>query len=215
MTTKPAPCATRLARYHDDVDTAFLRLERRLARTRDFRASTSPGISPDIAVPILALQGADDPYGTDEQLRVFEAEVPVRRSRAELVPGASHSPHLEAKDATLAAIVIQPAFHHGPIANDRFSDRPEPLPPLEAVFRWASRPLTMDVDPAGGLFDGYELKLNSYDLGVDIELADAVQRLRFEHPGSQRGRVAIRQGERVLRRRQHPHARQGQPRRTR
>ena len=42
--------------------------------------------------------------------------------------------------------------------------------------------LTMDVDPAGGLMQGYELKLNSYDLGVDIELADAVQRLRFEHP---------------------------------
>ncbi|MEW5420526.1 2,3-epoxybenzoyl-CoA dihydrolase [Amorphus sp. 3PC139-8] len=42
--------------------------------------------------------------------------------------------------------------------------------------------LTMDVDPSAGLFDGYELKLNSYDLGVDIELADAVQRLRFEHP---------------------------------
>jgi benzoyl-CoA-dihydrodiol lyase len=43
--------------------------------------------------------------------------------------------------------------------------------------------LTMDVDEDGGLFDGYQLKLNSYDLGVDIELADAVQRLRFEHPG--------------------------------
>jgi benzoyl-CoA-dihydrodiol lyase len=42
--------------------------------------------------------------------------------------------------------------------------------------------LAMDVDPTGGLMDGYELKLNSYDLGVDIELADAVQRLRFEHP---------------------------------
>ena len=42
--------------------------------------------------------------------------------------------------------------------------------------------LTMDVDPDGGLMDGYDLKLNSYDLGVDIELADAVQRLRFEHP---------------------------------
>lgn len=42
--------------------------------------------------------------------------------------------------------------------------------------------LFMDVDEAGGLFDGYELKLNSYDLGVDIELADIVQRLRFEHP---------------------------------
>jgi benzoyl-CoA-dihydrodiol lyase len=42
--------------------------------------------------------------------------------------------------------------------------------------------LIMDVDQAGGLFDGYELKLNSYDLGVDIELNDAVQRLRFEYP---------------------------------
>jgi benzoyl-CoA-dihydrodiol lyase len=42
--------------------------------------------------------------------------------------------------------------------------------------------LVMDVDQAGGLFEGYELKLNSYDLGVDIELHDAVQRLRFEHP---------------------------------
>src|SRR5713226_9405274 len=42
--------------------------------------------------------------------------------------------------------------------------------------------LTLDVDEQGGLVPGYELKLNSYDLGVDIELYDAVQRLRFEHP---------------------------------
>jgi benzoyl-CoA-dihydrodiol lyase len=42
--------------------------------------------------------------------------------------------------------------------------------------------LAMDVDENGGLFEGYQLKLNSYDLGVDIELADALQRLRFEHP---------------------------------
>jgi benzoyl-CoA-dihydrodiol lyase len=42
--------------------------------------------------------------------------------------------------------------------------------------------LTMDVDEQGGLVPGYELKLNSYDLGVDVELYDAVQRLRFEHP---------------------------------
>jgi benzoyl-CoA-dihydrodiol lyase len=42
--------------------------------------------------------------------------------------------------------------------------------------------LIMDVNQAGGLSEGYELKLNSYDLGVDIELNDAVQRLRFEHP---------------------------------
>ncbi len=42
--------------------------------------------------------------------------------------------------------------------------------------------LTMDVREDGGLRPGYELKLNSYDLGVDIELYDALQRLRFEHP---------------------------------
>ncbi len=42
--------------------------------------------------------------------------------------------------------------------------------------------LYMDVDENGGLFEGYQLKLNSYDLGVDIELADVVQRMRFEHP---------------------------------
>src|ERR1700685_1459064 len=42
--------------------------------------------------------------------------------------------------------------------------------------------LVMDVDEKGSLFEGYALKLNSYDLGVDIELADALQRLRFEHP---------------------------------
>ena len=42
--------------------------------------------------------------------------------------------------------------------------------------------LFMDVDEDGGLFEGYQLKLNSYDLGVDIELSDIVQRMRFEHP---------------------------------
>jgi benzoyl-CoA-dihydrodiol lyase len=42
--------------------------------------------------------------------------------------------------------------------------------------------LVMDVDEKSALFEGYDLKLNSYDLGVDIELADAIERLRFEHP---------------------------------
>ena len=42
--------------------------------------------------------------------------------------------------------------------------------------------LTLDVAEDGGIVPGYELKMNSYDLGVDIELHDAVQRLRFEHP---------------------------------
>src|SRR6266481_3805866 len=42
--------------------------------------------------------------------------------------------------------------------------------------------LAMDVAEDGGILEGYKLKLNSYDLGVDIELHDAVQRIRFEHP---------------------------------
>lgn len=49
---------------------------------------------------------------------------------------------------------------------------------IEGSTAW----LVLDVDEQGGLVPGYELKLNSYDLGVDIELYDATQRLRFEHP---------------------------------
>src|SRR5207253_2509193 len=57
--------------------------------------------------------------------------------------------------------------------------------------------LAMDVQEDGGLGPGYELKLNSYDLGVDVELYDAVQRLRFEHP--EIGAVVITSGkERVF-----------------
>src|SRR5881628_2855906 len=57
--------------------------------------------------------------------------------------------------------------------------------------------LAMDVREDGGLRPGYELKLNSYDLGVDVELSDAVQRLRFEHP--EIGAVVITSGkERVF-----------------
>jgi benzoyl-CoA-dihydrodiol lyase len=52
--------------------------------------------------------------------------------------------------------------------------------------------LVLDVDSRAGLRPGYELKLNSYDLGVDIEFYDAVQRLRFEHPGV--GAVVITSG---------------------
>lgn len=57
--------------------------------------------------------------------------------------------------------------------------------------------LTMDIAEDGGLVEGYELKLNSYDLGVDIELYDAIQRIRFEHP--EVGSVLVKSGkERVF-----------------
>ncbi len=66
--------------------------------------STSPHRLSRIEVPVLALQGTDDPYGTDEQLRVLErvATCPVT---TRLISGARHAPHLEARDATLQAIV--------------------------------------------------------------------------------------------------------------
>jgi benzoyl-CoA-dihydrodiol lyase len=73
-------------------------------------------------------------------------------------PAGSASPHVEFR--------VEPAtYKHWRISTDG---------PVAT--------LTMDVDEQGGLVPGYELKLNSYDLGVDIELYDAVQRLRFEHP---------------------------------
>jgi benzoyl-CoA-dihydrodiol lyase len=53
--------------------------------------------------------------------------------------------------------------------------------------------LTLNVREDAGLVPGYELKMNSYDLGVDIELHDAVERLRFEHPGVKA--VVIRSGQ--------------------
>ena len=67
--------------------------------------------------------------------------------------------------------------------------------------------LTLDVAEDGGVRDGYKLKLNSYDLGVDIELHDAVQRIRFEHPEVRTVVVTSAQGSRLLLGRQHLHAR--------
>ncbi|MEJ2176590.1 MAG: 2,3-epoxybenzoyl-CoA dihydrolase [Gammaproteobacteria bacterium] len=63
-----------------------------------------------------------------------------------------------------------------------FQTSPEYYRHWKLTFDGEIARLIMDVDQDAGLFDGYELKLNSYDLGVDIELYDALQRIRFEHP---------------------------------
>jgi pimeloyl-ACP methyl ester carboxylesterase len=93
----------RLARYHRDVDMAFRGWNDAWLDSR-FRVFDISGHAARIEVPILALQGADDPYGTAEQLRVLErcATCPVQ---TRLIAGARHAPHLEAREATLAAIV--------------------------------------------------------------------------------------------------------------
>ena len=93
----------RLARYHRDVEVAFRGWNDAWLDPR-FRAFDITDEVARIRVPVLALQGAEDPYGTDEQLRVLE-----RAARCDvetrLIDGARHSPHLEAREATLAAIV--------------------------------------------------------------------------------------------------------------
>ncbi|MEJ7772356.1 MAG: benzoyl-CoA-dihydrodiol lyase, partial [Geodermatophilaceae bacterium] len=63
-----------------------------------------------------------------------------------------------------------------------FRTRPEDYKHWKLAVDGEIATLTLDVDEQGGIVPGYELKLNSYDLGVDIELYDATTRLRFEHP---------------------------------
>src|SRR5439155_2595613 len=63
-----------------------------------------------------------------------------------------------------------------------FDTRPDRYKHWQLTFDGPVATLSMDVREDAGLSADYKLKLNSYDLGVDIELADAVQRIRFEHP---------------------------------
>jgi pimeloyl-ACP methyl ester carboxylesterase len=92
----------RLARYHRHVDVAFHGWNDSWLHP-DFRRFDITREVAGITVPILAMQGADDPYGTVAQLDVLQrhARAPLETM---LIPGARHAPHLEAKEATLAAI---------------------------------------------------------------------------------------------------------------
>ena len=63
-----------------------------------------------------------------------------------------------------------------------FETHPSQYRHWKLAFDGPAATLSMDVREDAGLSGDYRLKLNSYDLGVDIELADAIQRIRFEHP---------------------------------
>jgi benzoyl-CoA-dihydrodiol lyase len=82
--------------------------------------------------------------------------------------------------------MAQPAAQSSPLvqagAPVTFDTHPERYRHWKLSFDGAVAALAMNVDEEGGLRPGYKLKLNSYDLGVDIELHDALQRIRFEHP---------------------------------
>jgi len=92
----------RLARHHDDVEAAFRGWSGAWLDPA-FRTWNITRQVEGIAVPLLLLQGADDAYGTVEQLRVAEhhARCPLETM---LIPGARHSPHAEAPAATCAAV---------------------------------------------------------------------------------------------------------------
>jgi len=92
----------RLSRYHSDVESAFRGWNDAWLDPR-FRDFDITRYLPHIRVPILALQGVDDPYGTDEQIRILEAHVQAPIT-TRLIADARHSPHLEAADVTLASI---------------------------------------------------------------------------------------------------------------
>jgi benzoyl-CoA-dihydrodiol lyase len=77
---------------------------------------------------------------------------------------------------------MEPQANAAPRAPIRFETDPSRYKHWKLSFDGAIARLVMDVDEEAPLFPGYTLKLNSYDLGVDIELADIVQRMRFEHP---------------------------------
>ena len=64
-----------------------------------------------------------------------------------------------------------------------FEARPDRYNHWKLSFDGPLATLALDVAEDKGLVPGYKLKLNSYDLGVDIELHDALNRVRFEHPG--------------------------------
>ncbi len=74
------------------------------------------------------------------------------------------------------------AASHDGVDAVSFATSPERYVHWQLSIEGTVATLAMDVDEQGGLRPGYAMKLNSYDLGVDIELHDAVQRLRFEHP---------------------------------
>jgi pimeloyl-ACP methyl ester carboxylesterase len=92
----------RLAKHHDDVDGAFWGWNRAWLDP-GFRAWNIEASLPKIEVPVLVVQGSEDPYGTMAQVEAIERGVAGPTSRA-ILPGVGHRPQKDAPEATLAAI---------------------------------------------------------------------------------------------------------------
>ena len=97
---------------------------------------------------------------------------------ANIMPTSAPIPTLAAPDLHPHSSVTTTALDQ-PLS---FQTHPDQYKHWSLSFDGDIATLAMNVDPLAGMGEGYELKLNSYDLGVDIELADAINRVRFEHP---------------------------------
>jgi pimeloyl-ACP methyl ester carboxylesterase len=93
----------RLGRYHEDVDGVF-RGWNDIWLAPDFRAWNIEEYLPAIACPVLAIQGADDEYGTLAQIDAIEAQVGGPFEKLVLPPRCGHSPHRTQEAATIAAV---------------------------------------------------------------------------------------------------------------
>jgi benzoyl-CoA-dihydrodiol lyase len=104
-------------------------------------------------------------------------------------PSASHNEIRAYQETTMEATAVLEANEAAPVTPTRVAPPPvdyrvEPsrYKHWSLKFDGATATLSLDIDEDGGIRPGYKLKLNSYDLGVDIELNDAINRIRFEHP---------------------------------
>ena len=203
----------RLARYHRDVDVAFRGWNDAWLDPR-FRAFDITEQVARIQVPVLALQGSGRPvWHRRSSCACWSAP---RRARCEtrLIAGARHAPHLEARQASPTLDAIVPFVPRNCMLmaerrHDRFPDRAEPLSSLAARVR-----------RAGGDADHGRRSRRRPVRGLRAEAEFLRSRRRYRarrrgaaaalraSRGALRG-AALRQGGRVLRRRQHPHARQG------
>ena len=104
----------------------------------------------------------------------------VRSTRAEPLPTIDGT-RANHEESAMSAVPQRDAAAESaaPVTFDR---HPESYRHWQLSIDGETATLAMNVDEDAGLRPGYKLKLNSYDLGVDIELQDALQRLRFEHP---------------------------------
>jgi benzoyl-CoA-dihydrodiol lyase len=123
---------------------------------------------------------ADNVEAMDDLRKILATRTKLY-GRADVVIDTSGRSVKDSVSQLVALVDAKPSNHRKP-AMITFETTPERYRHWKLNFDGPVATLALDVDETGGIQPGYTLKLNSYDLGVDIELHDALQRIRFEHP---------------------------------